>query len=318
MNDKTILVTGAAGFIGSSLTDQLLANGAKVIGVDNFCDFYPEENKRANIQQAMTHNNFVLAEADIRDRDAILDIFRTYEPDRVIHLAAMAGVRPSIERPDYYASVNLSGTVNMLDGAVAVGCEKFLFASSSSVYGNNKKVPFAESDRVDNPISPYAATKKAGELICHSYSHLHKMPMACLRFFTVFGPRQRPDLAISKFMKLIHNGDEIPMFGDGSTSRDYTFIEDIVAGIVGSMEYIEGYDIFNLGGSSPVSLSEMIETIEKVVGKKAKIKQMPMQPGDVDRTWADTAHSFESFGYEPKTSLEAGMARQWAWIQQQG
>ena len=317
MNDKTILVTGAAGFIGSSLTDHLLAHGAKVIGVDNFCDFYPEERKRANIELAMTHNNFVLAEADIRDRGAILDIFRTYEPHRVIHLAAMAGVRPSIERPDYYASVNLSGTVNILDGAAAVGCEKFIFASSSSVYGNNKKVPFSESDVVDFPISPYAATKKSGELICHSYFHLHKMPMACLRFFTVFGPRQRPDLAISKFMKLIHNGEEIPMFGDGSTSRDYTFIDDIVSGIVGSMEYIEGYDIFNLGGSSPVSLTEMIQAIEKVVGKKAKIKQLPMQPGDVDRTWADTRHSFESFGYAPKTSLEEGMARQWAWIQQQ-
>ncbi len=318
MNSKTILVTGAAGFIGSSLTDYLLANGAKVVGVDNFCDFYPEAKKRANIQVAMTHNDFVLAEADIRDRDAILDIFRTYEPDRVIHLAAMAGVRPSIERPDYYASVNLSGTVNMLDGAAAVGCEKFLFASSSSVYGNNKKVPFAESDAVDHPISPYAATKKSGELICHSYHHLHKMPMACLRFFTVFGPRQRPDLAISKFMKLINEGQEIPMFGDGSTSRDYTFIEDIVAGIVGAMEHIEGYDIFNLGGSSPVSLNEMIATIEKVVGKKAKIKQLPMQPGDVDRTWADVSHSHAAFGYAPKTSLEEGMVRQWAWIQEQG
>ncbi len=314
MKDQTILVTGAAGFIGSSLTDYLLRQGARVVGVDNFCDFYDESLKRDHISGAMGDANFSLVEVDIRDREGVLDIFRSYEPDVVIHLAAMAGVRPSIENPSYYTSVNLCGTVNLLDGAVGVGCEKFIFASSSSVYGNNEKVPFAESDVVDHPISPYAATKKSGELICHSYAHLHPLSVACLRFFTVFGPRQRPDLAIGKFLRLIGRGEEITMFGDGSSSRDYTYIDDIVGGIVGAMDYVSGYEIFNLGGSSPVSLREMIDAIELTVGKKAKIRELPMQAGDVNRTWADVSYSASCFGYAPRTSLLDGMAKQWAWM----
>lgn len=335
MFNDPVLITGAAGFIGSHLSDALLADGLRVIGVDNFCDFYDRPRKESNLAGARKHAAFQLIEADIRERDAVMAAFAEHKPKTVVHLAAMAGVRPSIERPDYYAAVNLDGTVNMLDAAVAHGCEKFVFASSSSVYGNNEQVPFAETDNVDHPISPYAATKKAGELICHTYTHIHGLPTACLRFFTVFGPRQRPDLAINKFLRIVSAGDELPMFGDGSTSRDYTFVADIVAGIRAAMERIglsnksdghvvthreqdDGesfrYRVWNLGGSSPVSLREMIETIEQVVGKKANIKQLPMQPGDVNRTWADLDRSKREIGYEPMTSLKDGVAKQWEWM----
>ena len=286
--------------------------------MDNFCDFYPERIKRRNIQPAMGHSAFALLEIDIRDRAAVIDAFTQYQPKIVVHLAAMAGVRPSIERPDYYTAVNLDGTVNLLDAAIATNVDRFVFASSSSVYGNNQKVPFAETDRVDHPISPYAATKKAGELICHTYHHLHQMPISCLRFFTVFGPRQRPDLAISKFLNLIAAGEKVPMFGDGSTSRDYTFIDDIVAGIRATIDHTtaeRGYRIYNLGGSSPVSLKEMIQTIEQVVGKKADIQKLPMQPGDVNRTWADLTFSETELGYQPATSLRDGIEKQWAYMQ---
>ncbi len=312
---RTILITGAAGFIGSHLTEHLLAEGDRVIGLDNFCDFYDESIKRRNLEHAMTHDAFELVEADIRDRAAVLEAFTRYRPDTVVHLAAMAGVRPSIERPDYYAAVNVDGTVNLLDAAVAHNTAKFLFASSSSVYGNNEKVPFAEDDPVDHPISPYAATKKAGELICHTYWHLHKLPIVCLRLFTVFGPRQRPDLAIGKFMRLIAAGKPIPMFGDGSTSRDYTYIDDIITGLRTAMGRCDGYRIYNLGGSHPVSLCDMIAAIERVTGKQATIDQKPMQPGDVNRTWADLSRSKAELGYEPTTPLEEGLAKQWQWLQ---
>lgn len=327
MSKRPVLVTGAAGFIGSSLTDQLLAQGTPVVGIDSFCDFYDPTIKRANIKQAQQHSDFTLVEADIRDRDAVLGVFAKHQPEAVIHLAAMAGVRPSIENPAYYTAVNLAGTVNLLDGAVAHKTQRFVFASSSSVYGNNKKVPFAESDNVDHPISPYAATKKAGELICHSYSHLNELPISCLRFFTVFGPRQRPDLAINKFLRLVSQGKPIPIFGDGSTSRDYTFIADIVAGILKTLDHCgksksagkqgDNFNIFNLGGNHPATLADLIATIEKVVGKKAIIDRKPMQPGDVDRTWADLTHSKATLDYAPTTSLEAGIAKQWAWMQSQ-
>ncbi len=315
----SILVTGAAGFIGSHLSDRLLAEGQRVVGVDNFCDFYDRALKERNIADAKRDKRFTLIEADIRDRDAMMRIVAEHRPTIIVHLAAMAGVRPSIEKPAYYTAVNLDGTVNLLDAAVAHGCDKFIFASSSSVYGNNDKVPFAEEDRVDHPISPYAATKKAGELICHTYHHVHKLPIACLRFFTVFGPRQRPDLAISKFLRRVRDGKPIPMFGDGSTCRDYTFIVDIVNGITRAMQRIDvtmGYRVWNLGGSHPVSLSQMIETIERVTGKKAAIDQQPMQVGDVSRTWADLTRSESELGYRPTTTLESGIAAQWAWMRE--
>lgn len=318
MADRPILITGAAGFIGSSLTDRLLAEGRSVVGLDNFCDFYAEAAKRRNLESAMPNARFELVESDIRDRAAVLDVFAKHRPAVVVHLAAMAGVRPSIERPDYYAAVNVSGTVNLLDAAVTHGCERFLFASSSSVYGNNPKTPFGEEDNVDHPISPYAATKKAGELLCHTYWHVHRLPCFCLRFFTVFGPRQRPDLAITKFLGLVAADKPIPMFGDGSTSRDYTFIDDIIAGVRAAMDRCDRYRIYNLGGNHPTSLRELIATVERVVGKKAKIQPMPMQPGDVERTWADLTRSRAELGYEPRTSIEEGVAKQWAWLKSRG
>ena len=321
--DAVTLVTGAAGFIGSAVTDQLLAEGRRVVGMDNFCDFYNRTAKERNLANARGLPGFDLIEADIRNREAVLDAFRKYQPETVIHLAAMAGVRPSIEDPALYTAVNLDGTVNLLDAAVENGSRRFLFASSSSVYGNNEKVPFAEDDPVDHPISPYAATKKAGELICHAYHHIHSLPIFCLRFFTVFGPRQRPDLAISKFLHLVSRGETIPMFGDGSSSRDYTFIEDIVDGVLRAMQScgdpaLPGYRVYNLGGSEPVSLKQMIDTIGQVVGREPSIDRRPMQPGDVDRTWADLSRSRNELGYEPHTSLHEGIKRQWAWFRETG
>ena len=319
MSDRPILITGCAGFIGSHLTERLLGQGHAVVGIDNFCDFYAEPVKRSNIAAAMAHEKFELLEADIRDRDAVLDAFARTQPAAVIHFAAMAGVRPSIERPAYYTAVNIDGTVNLLDAAVAAGCSKFLFTSSSSVYGNNEKVPFAEEDPVDHPISPYAATKKAGELLCHTYAHLHGLPTYCLRLFTVFGPRQRPDLAIHKFLRLVREGQAIPMFGDGSTSRDYTFVDDIVDGYCAALDRCgspstPAYRVYNLGGNHPASLKEMIDLIGKVTGKRVTVDRKPMQPGDVGRTWADLTRSKAELGYAPKVSLEEGIAKQWAWL----
>lgn len=315
MAQSTILITGAAGFIGSHLTDRLLQTQARVVGVDNFCDFYDPAIKHQNLTRALSHPNFSLVEADIRDRSLMLDTFASHRPDTVIHLAAMAGVRPSIERPDYYTQVNINGTVNLLDAAVEHSVKRFVFASSSSVYGNNPKAPFAEADPVDHPISPYAATKKAGELICHTYWHLYGLPIFCLRFFTVYGPRQRPDLAIAKFLRLIAQDQPIPMFGDGSTSRDYTYVDDIVAGIIAATQQCDRYGIYNLGGSDPVSLKQMIATIEQVTQRNAQIQTQPMQQGDVQRTWADLTRSQADLGYQPTTRLAQGIARQWQWLQ---
>ena len=287
--NRVVLVTGAAGFIGSHLVEHLLDRGDRVVGVDNFCDFYDPAIKRDHLKQAVDHDSFCLVEADIRDRDAVGRVFDQHRPTQVVHLAAMAGVRPSIERPGLYSSVNVQGTIHVLDAAAACGCQGFVFASSSSVYGNNTKVPFAETDSVDHPISPYAATKKAGELICHTYWHLHRLPVFCLRFFTVYGPRQRPDLAIGKFLRLLADRKPIPVFGDGSTSRDYTYIDDIVGGIVSAMDRCNaaaGGGIYGLGGNQPVSLNELIATLESVSGRKAQLQRLPMQPGDVTRTWA--------------------------------
>ena len=322
---QKILVTGAAGFIASHTAEALARAGAQVVGLDNYDSFYPrkiKERNSAEVRAALGDHagNIRYIEQDLTDAQAMQELFETDRFTGVVHLAARAGVRPSIEQPALYARVNVDGSTILLEAACSTGVERFVQASSSSVYGNNKKVPFSESDDVNEPISPYAATKRSVELIAHTYWHLYKLPVASLRFFTVFGPRQRPDLAISKFIRLIALGEPIPMFGDGSTSRDYTFIDDIVAGVLASYERIEhhGCRIWNLGGSDPVTLREMIATIERVVGREAVIDQQPMQPGDVERTFADTSRSEKELGYRVSTSFEEGVRKQWDWAQRVG
>lgn len=310
-----VLVTGAAGFIGSHLVERLLAERCDVLGLDNFNPFYDPALKRHNLASLQAHPGFRWLEADVRDDRALDRAFATFKPDVVVHLAAMAGVRPSLENPTLYADVNVTGTGRVLDAAVQHGTGRFVFASSSSVYGNNKKVPFAETDPVERPISPYAATKRAGELLCHTYYHVHGLPVTCLRFFTVYGPRQRPDLAINKFMKSIATGQPIPVYGDGTTSRDYTFIADIIEGILSAIRQARGYEIINLGSHRPVGLIELIRAIEKTVGRSATLDMQPMQPGDVKRTCADVSCAAEKLGYFPRTTLEEGLASQWAWMQ---
>ncbi len=310
---KTVLVTGAAGFIGSHLCERLVSDGWSVVGLDNFCDFYDPAIKRRNTQELCSNQLFHLVEVDIRDREKVANLFQQRRPSVVVHIAAMAGVRPSIERPALYTAVNVDGTVNLLEAAGQHGVERFVFASSSSVYGNNKKVPFSEDDPVDHPISPYAATKKAGELLCHCFSHLYGFRSVVLRFFTVFGPRQRPDLAIQKFLERIARGDDIPMFGDGTSSRDYTYIDDIINGIVAAMEVDVRYRIYNLGGSHPVTLNELVATVERVTGLRARLRRLALQPGDVEHTYADIERSRRELGFEPTVGLEAGIARQWSW-----
>ena len=309
-----ILVTGAAGFIGSHLCQRLLADGNSVIGLDNFDAFYDPAIKRANIVQCIKTDNFELATGDIRDKDFVEVILKNRNVDIIVHLAAKAGVRGSIEDPLSYADVNVNGTVVMLDSARKFNIDKFVFASSSSVYGNNKKTPFRETDNVDFPISPYAATKKAGELTCHTYSHLYNMNITCLRFFTVYGPRQRPDLAIHKFVRLIEAGRPIPVFGDGSMRRDHTYIDDIIDGITSAMKLCEGFEIYNLGNSTPIRLDELVSEIEKTLGKKAIINQLPLQSGDVKQTYADITKACQQLGYNPKTEIADGLAKFMEWF----
>ncbi len=318
-DSSTVLITGAAGFIGSHCAEAWLSRGRTVVGLDNFDPFYDKAVKKRNLDDLAKHPNaskFRFIEADIRDAAATRRAFDEVKPATVLHLAARAGVRPSIKEPALYMAVNVEGTVNLLEAARQTGVQKFLMASSSSVYGNNAKVPFAETDDVSGPISPYAASKRACELIAHTYHHLYKLPIACLRFFTVFGPRQRPDLAIMKFLKLVGAGESIPMFGDGSMSRDFTYIEDIVSGVLASEGAIaqHGLRIWNLGGHYPVALREMIDTIGRVAGMPPKIEQLPEQPGEVKRTYADLTRSKAELGFEPKTSFEDGVRKQWEWL----
>jgi UDP-glucuronate 4-epimerase len=313
----TILVTGAAGFIGSHLCERLLAEGNTIVGLDNFDSFYSPAVKEGNIRGFGFSPGFTLVRGDIRDRNLVEQVFKNNSIDTVIHLAAKAGVRPSILDPVGYADVNINGTVVLLEAARVSGCAKFIFASSSSVYGNNPKVPFRETDNVDFPISPYAATKKAGELLCHTYHHLYKMNITCLRFFTVYGPRQRPDLAICKFARLIEQGKAIPVFGDGSAERDFTYIDDIIDGIAAATERCRGYAIYNLGESRPVRLDTLIAELEKALGRKADIERFPPAPGDVRRTFADVSRAVHDIGYRPKTVLAEGLRRFVEWLRKQ-
>jgi UDP-glucuronate 4-epimerase len=309
---RTALVTGAAGFIGSHVIEALLAAGWRVIGLDSFDDFYDPSVKRRNVGPCLQNDRFTLVEGDIRDVECVAPAAEGAEV--IVHLAARAGVRPSIEHPLLYADVNVGGTGVLLETARRQGIGRFVLASSSSVYGNNKKVPFAESDSVDHPISPYAATKKAAELLCHTYHHLYGMDVTCLRFFTVYGARQRPDLAIHKFTRLIEAGEPIPVFGDGTMSRDHTYIDDIVSGVVAAIDRCKGYAIYNLGGSQPVTLSDLIAAIECALGKEAIVRRLEMQPGDVERTFADITRAGEELGYAPKTDLAEGLKRFVEWF----
>jgi len=304
-----ILLTGAAGFIGSSLSDSLLKKGnIQIGGIDNFDEYYPKSIKLTNLESAMHNSNLTLYDIDILDAKSLNKVFHDIKPDIVIHLAAKAGVRPSIQDPIGYYDVNVRGTLNVLEAMRISGTKKLIFASSSSVYGNGMVVPFSENLNVDNPISPYAASKKTGELLCHTYHHLYDMDIFCLRFFTVYGPRQRPDLAIRKFTKAIIEGAEIPFYGDGTTRRDYTHINDIVHGISNAIDRLKGYEVINLGESKTTSLEELVCILEDAIGKKAQKKTLPMQDGDVLQTYADISKAQTILGYLPSTDFKDGIS----------
>ena len=312
---KNILITGGAGFIGSHLVEQLLVEGNwRVTVVDDFNDFYEPALKRANVQGHIGNSRFQLREADIRDRAALDPVFAQTPFDVIVHLAARAGVRPSLSAPLLYAETNITGTLHLLELARAHGVRQFVFGSSSSVYGINAKVPFGEDDPIRQPISPYAATKAAGEMLCHTYAHLYGIRSVCLRFFTVYGARQRPDLAIHKFARLISDGRAIPVFGDGTTRRDYTYVDDIIAGVRAAINYQGSmYEVINLGESRTVELRELIELLERELGRNAVIDRQPVQPGDVPQTFADIAKARQLLGYNPQTPIEEGIHRFVAW-----
>jgi UDP-glucuronate 4-epimerase len=316
-SSETILVTGAAGFIGSHLTERLLAQGHRVVGIDNFDPFYAPDMKRRNLEAALPNPAFHLIEGDCARPE---DVERAFaQPiDAVVHLAAKAGVRPSIQDPLGYTHANVIATQVLLEASKAKGVNRFIFGSSSSVYGNNETVPFSEDDAVDRPISPYAATKRACELICHTYHHLYGMGVLSLRFFTVYGPRQRPDLAIRKFATLMSKGEPIPFFGDGTTERDYTWIDDIMQGVQAAISRSRTqpgeFEIINLGESRTTSLNRLVELIGEALGVQPRLQRLPLQPGDVQRTFADVSKAKRLLGYKPSTPVEAGIPRFIEWF----
>ncbi len=311
-----ILVTGGAGFIGSHLCEKLINLGFKVICIDNFDDFYKPAIKENNISKIIKDNNFKIYRVDICNLEQIDEIFSKNNIELVIHLAAKAGVRPSIKDPLLYEKVNVTGTVNLLECCKNHNISKLIFASSSSVYGGNKKIPFSEDDNVDYPISPYAATKKAGELICHTYHSLYKISVLCFRFFTVYGPRQRPEMAIHKFTRQILNGERIEIYGNGSSSRDYTYIDDIISGVAGSLDKINGFEVINLGNSNSVKLISLVGLIEDITGSKAKLKFVESQPGDVFMTYADIGKAKKMLKYSPETNIKEGLIKFIEWYKE--
>jgi UDP-glucuronate 4-epimerase len=315
---KNILVTGGAGFIGSHLVDKLLGeNDWRVTVIDDFNDFYSPTIKRQNISEHFKNKNYEIFETDIRNFEALEEIFDGNYFDVIVHLAARAGVRPSLAQPLLYEETNTKGTLNLLELARRHNIKQFVFGSSSSVYGINAKVPFSEEDPIRQPISPYAATKAAAELLCHTYTHLYSIRSICLRFFTVYGARQRPDLAIHKFAKLIRGEKPIPVFGDGTTRRDYTYIDDIIAGVRAAIDYNEtNYEVINLGESRTVELKELISIIEDKLEKKAIIDRQPLQPGDVPQTFADITKARRLLGYNPQTQIEEGIEKFVEWFRQ--
>ena len=317
---KNLLITGGAGFIGSHLIDRLLAsNVERITVVDDFNDFYNPSIKRDNIREHLKDPRYSINEIDIRDKTALEQIFKANNFDCVVHLAARAGVRPSLSEPQLYTETNINGTVNLLELARQHSVKQFVFGSSSSVYGINAKVPFSEDDPIRQPISPYAATKGAGELLCHTYSHLYGLRCVCLRFFTVYGPRQRPDLAIHKFANLISQHKPIPVFGDGTTRRDYTYIDDIIDGVTAAIDYDKtNYEVINLGESRTVELRELISLLEKELDSHAIIERQPPQPGDVPQTFADVSKARALLNYQPKTQIEEGLRRFVEWFRVSG
>jgi UDP-glucuronate 4-epimerase len=312
MSEK-VLITGGAGFIASHLCEKLLADGFEITVIDDFNDYYDPLIKDANI--ASFRDRITVVQGDICNQELVESVFAATQFDKVYHFAARAGVRPSIANPRLYSRTNIDGTLNLLEGCRNTGVPQFIFASSSSVYGVNQKIPFAEDDPIQRTISPYAATKLAAEQLCSNYSHLYGIRCICLRFFTVFGPRQRPDLAISKFTRKIMAGEAIDQYGDGSTARDYTFVEDIINGVVAAGRYrATDFEIINLGGSSPITLLELISNIEEILGKKAAINYLPDQPGDVSLTYADVSKAHSILGYTPGTPLRKGLERYVEWV----
>jgi len=312
---NNILVTGGAGFIGSHLCERLLKEGHSVICLDNFDSYYDPSLKIRNAEEISKKypGPFAMVTGDIRNRDHLTDLFKRNRIDAVFHLAARAGVRPSIVDPLLYEDVNLRGTITLLEVCKEFGMKNFIFASSSSVYGENQRVPFSETDLDIQPISPYGATKRAGELLCYSYNHLYGIHIACLRIFTAYGPRQRPEMAIHKFTSLMDQGKEIPMYGDGSSKRDYTYIDDLIDGMMAVLQRHKGYEIYNLGESQTISLKELIGLIESALGKKAKIQMMDPQPGDVSITYADISKAKQLLNYQPKIEMEEGIKRFVEW-----
>ena len=309
-----ILLTGFAGFIGSHLTEKLLSEEHEVIGIDDFNDYYDPKIKERNISGFKNHKNFVFNKGDIRDKKFIDEIFSKCKPDIVIHLAARAGVRPSLKLPLLYEEVNVLGTLNLLEAAKNNDCQKFIFGSSSSVYGECKNTPFKETELDLKPISPYGVSKLTGEKYCSAYHHLYKLPIICLRFFTVYGPRQRPDLAIYKFTKLIDEGKPIPVFGDGQYKRDFTYITEIIDGIMGAIKYNKSsFEIFNLGESHTTSVVDLIKLLENTIGKKAKVDWQEAQAGDVPLTYADVSKAEQFLGYRPRTAPEEGIKKFVEW-----
>jgi UDP-glucuronate 4-epimerase len=302
-----ILITGGAGFIAYHLASALLKSSTEIYLLDNFNDFYDPEIKRQNVRDLQAQGRAPIYVVDILDREKLRQVFEEIRPDAIVHLAAWAGVRPSLEKPEIYSSVNITGTINLLELAKEFSTHCFIFGSSSSVYGGSQRVPFSEEDPVDRPVSPYAATKRAGELICHTYSHNFSMHITCLRFFTVYGPRQRPEMAIHKFAQLMFEGKELPIFGSGASRRDYTYVEDIVDGVLAALEVNPSFDIFNLGESQTTTLMELVEHLEAALGKKARIRFLPFQAGDMEITYANITHAQKILGYKPHKPFKEGI-----------
>ncbi len=308
------LVTGGAGFIGSHVVEALVARQERVLCLDNFDQFYDPDIKRANLRAVMGQPNFTLVEADIRDGERLEALCESHQVDRIFHAAARAGVRPSLLDPLLYEDVNVRGTIILLEVARRRPLKTFVFASSSSVYGGLQTVPFSEAASLSRPISPYAATKLAGELLCYTYHHLYGLPITCLRLFTVYGPRQRPEMAIHQFVRLIEEGQPVPLFGDGTVRRDFTYIDDIVQGVMAALDRPFPFEVFNLGESDTIELTDLIGVIEQCVGKKARIQALPAQPGDMPVTYADITKAKRSLNYRPTTPVKEGVCRFVDWF----